>query len=82
MSTIHAGIMAQGEDAEVVAYTSTSLQLIKIPLAVRENIKEATLDTSENSRFMTDTDANFGLQVAKVTFTNHFLQRHYLYDDK
>lgn len=68
--------MAHGEDPEVAAYTSTSLQLIKSPLAERKNIEEATLNNSEKSRFIADTNVGDGPEFAKVQIAAHFLQRH------
>jgi hypothetical protein len=70
------GTMAHGEDPEVAAYTSTSLQLIKSPLAERDNIEEAMLNNSGNSQLIADTYVGDGLEFAKVQTASHFLQRH------
>ncbi|KAL6701540.1 bacterial low temperature requirement A domain-containing protein [Trichoderma pleuroticola] len=57
--------MARGEDAEVAAYTSTTLQLIKSPLAERKNLEAASLSNSRKPSFIADTDVDDGLEFAK-----------------
>ncbi|KAL6887421.1 bacterial low temperature requirement A domain-containing protein [Trichoderma longibrachiatum] len=58
--------MAHNEGPEVPAYTSTSLQLIRSPLAERKNIDEATLNNCRESQFLAEADADDGLEFAKV----------------
>ncbi|QYS96798.1 hypothetical protein H0G86_004037 [Trichoderma simmonsii] len=57
--------MAGDEDAEVAAYTSSTLQLIKCPLAERKNVEEATLNNSTKPPFIADADVDDGLEFAK-----------------
>lgn len=68
--------MAESEDPEVTAYTSTRLQLIKSPLAERKNIEEARLNNSRETQFIADTDVDNGLEFAKVQSASHLLGRH------
>lgn len=65
--------MAHDEDAEVAAYTSCTLQLIKSPLAERKNVEEATLNNSTKPPFIADADVGDGLEFAKVPSVSHFL---------
>ncbi|PTB73815.1 hypothetical protein M440DRAFT_1440744 [Trichoderma longibrachiatum ATCC 18648] len=58
--------MAHNEGPEVPAYTSTSLQLIRSPLAERKNIDEATLNNCRESQFLAEADADDGLEFAKL----------------
>ncbi|RFU73321.1 hypothetical protein TARUN_8929 [Trichoderma arundinaceum] len=57
--------MAHGEDPGVAAYISTSLQLIKSPLAEKKSIEEATFNSSGKPQPTADTDVDDGLQFAK-----------------
>lgn len=63
-TNIRAEIMARGEDAEVAAYTSTTLQLIKSPLVERN--EAATLSNSRKPSFTADADVDDDLEFAKV----------------
>lgn len=65
--------MAHNEGPEVPAYTSTSLQLIRSPLAERKNIDEATLNNCRESQFLAEADADDGLEFAKVQVASHSL---------
>ncbi|KAL6876815.1 hypothetical protein J3F83DRAFT_769859 [Trichoderma novae-zelandiae] len=65
--------MAHGKGAEVAAYTSTSLHLIKSPLAEGKNIEEATLNNSGESQFIADTDVDDGLEFAKLFYDLWFV---------
>lgn len=65
--------MAPGEDAEVAAYTSSTLQLIKSPLAERKDVDEATLNNSRKPSLAVDADVDDGLEFAKVQSVSHFL---------
>lgn len=65
--------MAGDEDAEVAAYTSSTLQLIKSPLAERKNVEEATLNNSRKPPSIADADVDDGLEFAKVQSVSPFL---------
>ncbi|KAH0489429.1 hypothetical protein TgHK011_009858 [Trichoderma gracile] len=57
--------MAHGEGPEAAAYTSTSLQLIKSPLAERKKLDAATLVNSRESQFVVEPDVDDGLEFAR-----------------
>jgi hypothetical protein len=61
--------MAHDERPEAAAYTSTSLQLIKSPLADRKKLDAASLVNSRESRFIVDPDVDDGLEFARVKVT-------------
>ncbi|KAL6801331.1 hypothetical protein GGI42DRAFT_343362 [Trichoderma sp. SZMC 28013] len=63
--------MARGEDAEVAAYTSTTLQLIKSPLVERN--EAATLSNSRKPSFTADADVDDDLEFAKLFYDLWFV---------
>ncbi|KAL7806175.1 hypothetical protein V8C26DRAFT_440219 [Trichoderma gracile] len=65
--------MAHGEGPEAAAYTSTSLQLIKSPLAERKKLDAATLVNSRESQFVVEPDVDDGLEFARLFYDLWFV---------
>ncbi|EGR48501.1 uncharacterized protein TRIREDRAFT_108011 [Trichoderma reesei QM6a] len=65
--------MAHDERPEAAAYTSTSLQLIKSPLADRKKLDAASLVNSRESRFIVDPDVDDGLEFARLFYDLWFV---------